>query len=377
MASKGGDFPAWLSGLLGAAALVGIVFGLQAAKGLLVPLLLASFLALVCTGPVRWLERHRVPVPLAVGITVLGLVAPVGLVGGVVGASIGEFTSRLPRYQVNLRESLRALEEELTARGVPVSASEVLAAIDPGATLGLARDLLTTVTGVFGNSFLILFTLIFMLAEACYFPQKLELAFPQAEATLARLERFHRDMNRYLALKSLVSLLTGLTVWIFLAVVGVDFALIWGLVAFLLNYIPNIGSFIAAIPAVLVTYLQLGVGSALLVVTGYAVINVVLGNGLEPRVMGEGMGLSTFVVVLSLVFWGWVLGPAGMLLAVPLTMALRFALESAETTRPLAILLASTSRVRELPARLPKTVGPPPEEETTSELKERPEEKLV
>ena len=120
---------------------------------------------------------------------------------------------------------------------------------------------------------------------------------------------------------------------------GLDFPLLWGLLAFLLNYIPNIGSIIAAVPAVLLALVQIGPGRAIVIAGGYVAINLLIGNLIEPRVMGQGLGLSTLVVFLSLIFWGWVLGPVGMLLSVPLTMTLVMALESQEDTRRYALIL--------------------------------------
>ena len=139
--------------------------------------------------------------------------------------------------------------------------------------------------------------------------------------------------------------ITGIAIGIWLAILGVNHAFLWGLFAFLLNYVPNIGSIIAAIPAVLLALIQLGLGSAILVGIGYLVVNVVVGSIIEPKYMGKGLGLSTLVVFLSLVFWGWVLGPVGMVLSVPLTMVLKIGLESKEDTRWIAVLLGSAPPV--------------------------------
>ena len=156
---------------------------------------------------------------------------------------------------------------------------------------------------------------------------------------MGRFRGFIESFNRYLALKTLFSLATGVVIGIWLAVLGVDFALLWGLLAFLLNFVPNIGSIIAAIPAIFLAFIQLGWGPALLTCLGYIVVNVVFGSILEPKFMGRRLGLSTLVVFLSLVFWGWVLGPVGMVLSVPLTMIVKIAMESNEDTRWIAILL--------------------------------------
>jgi predicted PurR-regulated permease PerM len=134
---------------------------------------------------------------------------------------------------------------------------------------------------------------------------------------------------------------TGLTAWIITSTIGLDFALLWGMLAFLLNYVPTIGSIIAAVPAVLLALVQLGVGEATATAIGYVAINVVFGVILEPRWMGYGVGISPLVVFTGLIFWGWVFGPVGMLLSVPLTMTLKLALESDNRTRWIAILLGS------------------------------------
>ncbi|MEE2775215.1 MAG: AI-2E family transporter [Acidobacteriota bacterium] len=331
--------PSWLVAVVSAAATVGVVFGLQAARSLLVPLLLALFLAILASTPVRWLRSVHVPEWIAVALVVLGIFGVVLLVAGLVGTSIAELTRRIPQYQDRLRSDFASVEQRLTEAGM--SSGEILDMVDPSAALGLAGNVLTGVTGVFGGGFLIFFALVFMLLEASRFPDKLYYAFRGSEETLAHFGRLSWVLNRYLGLKTLTSALTGVAIFLFLSIIGLDFALLWATVAFLFNYIPNIGSVIASVPAVLIAYLQLGPATAIGVAVGYLAVNVSVGNLLEPRVMGEGMGLSTLVVFLSLLFWGFVFGPVGMLLSVPLTMSVKLALESADATRDWATLLAA------------------------------------
>jgi predicted PurR-regulated permease PerM len=150
-----------------------------------------------------------------------------------------------------------------------------------------------------------------------------------------------REVRHYLAIKTWISLATGFLVTVFLVSIGLDYAILWGVLAFMLNYIPTLGSIIAAVPAILLAYIQLGGGWAVGVTAGYLAVNLIMGNLIEPRVMGQGLGLSTLVVFLSLLFWGWVLGPVGMVLSVPLTVTLRIALESRQETRWIAVLLGS------------------------------------
>ncbi|MFC1830105.1 AI-2E family transporter [Thermodesulfobacteriota bacterium] len=198
---------------------------------------------------------------------------------------------------------------------------------------------------VLTNGFLIIMTVIFMLLEASGMPAKLYAITGGSADSLANYHKFIDNVKQYMAIKTAVSLITGVLVTILLTIVGVDFPMLWGLLAFLLNYVPNIGSIIAAIPAVLLATIQLGLAKAGITAAVYLVINIVMGNIVEPRFMGRGLGLSTLIVFLSLLFWGWVLGPVGMLLSVLLTMTAKIALDSREETRWLSILLGP-----ELPA---------------------------
>ena len=159
------------------------------------------------------------------------------------------------------------------------------------------------------------------------------------------MRAFSQHAKRYLVIKTLISAATGLVIWLWLLILGVDYPVLWGTLSFLLNYVPNIGAIIAALPVALLALVQLGVGSALLTVLGFAVVHIVVGNIIEPKLMGKGLSLSTLVVFLSMVFWGWVLGPIGMILSVPMTSLVKIALESYEGTRGLAIMLGSDTEI--------------------------------
>ena len=160
---------------------------------------------------------------------------------------------------------------------------------------------------------------------------------PQAE--FPQFKKFIGDINHYLLIKTGVSVTTGILIGIWMSILGVDFPVLWGFLAFLLNYVPNIGVVIAAVPAVILALIQYGFGQAALVAGGYLAVNFIIGTIVEPKIVGRGVGLSTLVVFLSLIFWGSLLGLIGMVLCVPFTMTLKFALESNEQTRWIAILL--------------------------------------
>jgi AI-2 transport protein TqsA len=193
--------------------------------------------------------------------------------------------------------------------------------------------------GVLTNTFLILFSVIFILLEASDFPEKLKRALGSKTLALEHFQKFSDSVQRYLLIKTLVSMGTGMIVGTMLAWIGVDYAILWAVIAFLLNFIPNIGSIIAAVPPMLIALIQLGPMSSMLVAGLFVVTNVLFGNVIEPRYMGRSLGLSTLVVFVSLVFWGWIFGPVGMLLSIPLTMMVKIALENSQRNRWLAILL--------------------------------------
>jgi predicted PurR-regulated permease PerM len=258
-----------------------------------------------------------------------------------VGTSLNDFLSALPVYQERLSEKSAAMLLRLRSLGLEVSDQGLIGYFDPANAFDIVAKALTRLSGLLTNIFMILLTVVFILFEASAFPRKLYSALNNPEESFDRFSKFRESVNRYLALKTLFSALTGIAIWIWLTVLGVDYSLLWGLVAFLLNYVPNIGSIIAAIPAVLLAMIQLGTSSALLTCLGYVLVNVVIGSVIEPKFMGRGLGLSSLVVFISLVFWGWVLGPVGMVLSVPLTMIVKIALESNEDTRWIAIVLAS------------------------------------
>ena len=154
------------------------------------------------------------------------------------------------------------------------------------------------------------------------------------------LKVFGEKLRRYMSMKTVISMVTGLIIGVSLWLIGVDYPVLWGVLAFMLNFVPNIGSIIAAVPAVMLTLVQLGVAPALLVAAVYVTVNVIIGSIVEPKYMGKGLGLSTLVVFVSLVFWGWVLGPVGMLLSVPLTITVKLALDSRPETQWLGHLFA-------------------------------------
>lgn len=324
------------------AAVVVIIFGMQMAKVLLVPFLIAAFLALISVRPMLWLQQKRLPNFLAALAIVSAMALILAVIGAILGSSIADFTAALPEYQARLDVIVDgAVNFFLKHVGGDQSMDSLADMVDPGWAMGLVAAILNSLKDVLTNMFLIIFMMIFMLLEASSFGTKVEAAFGRSANSLERPRVFLQNLGRYLGIKTVVSAATGLCVGILTWSIGLDFPLLWAMLAFLLNYIPTIGSIIAAVPAILLALVQLGPGAAGATAMGFAAINVVFGNVIEPRMMGYGVGISPLVVFVGLVFWGWVFGPVGMLLSVPLTMALKLALESDERTRWIAIFIGS------------------------------------
>ena len=327
--------------LLVLAAFIVVVAGMKAAEQLLVPFLLSLFIAVICSPPLVWLKQKGLPNSLAI-IAIIALVVIVGIsIGAIVGSSITSFKNDLPEYQARLALLSTGLFVKLNELGINVDLTQLKQSFNPAAALSLAGSTIASFGNIMTNAMLILLTVVFILAEEVGFADKICLADKNSEQTLAAVSHFTNSVNRYMAIKTGLSLVTGLLIMVWLWVQKVDYFVLWGLLAFLLNFVPTLGSILAAVPAVLLALVQLGVGDAAITGLGFVLVNFVIGNLIEPRIMGRGLDLSALVVFLSLVFWGWVLGPIGMLLSIPLTMMVKIALESFEDTRWLAIMLGS------------------------------------
>lgn len=336
--------------LLGSAALVIVIGGLKMAAPMVVPLLLSAMLAIVLMPSLNWMTRRRVPLVVAMVLLSIGLVLIWLPLAAILGAAFDDLAEAFPGYQRRAQEMLSATTAWLGAQGINNAGASIQELFDPEAALGFVRQVGAGIGTALANFFLILLTVVFILLEASGFPRKLRAALGNRSDVQNTFREFSERLQTYLRIKTLVSLLTGGAIAIWLWLVGLDFPLLWGVLAFLLNYVPNIGSIVAAVPAVLLAIVALDPTGVALVLAGFVVVNMVFGNMLEPKMMGTGLGLSTLVVFISLVFWGWVLGPVGMLLSGPLTMAVKIAVESDARTRWLAVLLGPGLDTDEHPA---------------------------
>jgi AI-2 transport protein TqsA len=327
---------------LGLASFIIIVAGMKAAAVIIVPFLLSAFIAILCAPLINSLKVRGMHMWLAL-TTVVILVALAGtVVISILGSSIHNFSTQLPEYQARLQEQINLLSAWLNAHGIDWYGEELRQYINPSLALGFVGRVFNGLGNLLANGFLIFLTVMFLLIEGVALKDKMKIITGKASNEEAQqTAAFLQSVNKYMAIKSMTSLGTGVMISLWMWLLGVEYALLWGLLAFLLNYIPNIGSIIAAIPAVLLALVTGGPVVAIWVVAGYLTVNMLVGNIIEPKFLGERLGLSTLVVFLSLVFWGWVLGTTGMFLSVPLTMVLKLGLEMRPETQWIAVLLGS------------------------------------
>lgn len=327
--------------LINLAAFIVLVAGIMAAKSILIPFLLASFLAIICAPPLYWLRKKNIPSILSILLLVLIIILVETVVATLITSSAVEFSRAMPLYQERIHTMIKTVILWLDTHGIEVTEKIVMDQFDPGKLMRLAGNMLNNLFGMLTNTFMIILTFVFILLEASGFGAKLKAVAGTPDASMEKYSLIIQGVNRYLALKTTTSLATAVLVTLGLQSIGIDFALMWGVFAFFFNFVPTIGSIIAAVPPVLLALVQLGPGAATMTAGLYLAINIGIGNILEPRIMGSGVGLSPLVIFISMTFWGWVLGPVGMLLSVPLTMTVKIAMGYNEKTRHIALLLGS------------------------------------
>ncbi len=313
-----------------------------------IPFSLALLLCYALGIPLELLRRYRLPKFFRILLVICFLSAFGYLLGRLLIVNVREFYSQLPVFE----EKFWGYVDNVLV-WLDVSRAQVRESYDAFiATLGGADfKSLGGIAGLMGSSFFsflgnmtwVILFIIFILAEKEDFAKKVIKAFGRedSESIIAAGERINKAVQDYLGLKTLISLITGILVSATLYLFATPFALLWGVLAFFLNFIPNIGSLIAVVPPVAITLFHCGSLSRTLGVCGaLVVIQMVVGNYVEPKVMGKGLNLSPITVLFALLFWGWMWGIPGMLLSVPLTAAMKIAFEQLESTRPVALLMA-------------------------------------
>ncbi|QGM80325.1 AI-2E family transporter [Otariodibacter oris] len=337
--------------LLTIAAIVIILAGIKMATEIVIPFLLSLFIAIICSPIVKSMTDRKIPLWLAIALLFVLFAIGFTFLSGLINSTIKEFTASIPSYKILLSERISLLLDFAKQWNIPIDISEdsIMNELDPSRIMNFVSRLLLSFSGVVTDIFVLLLVVVFMLFEAPTAKHRLAVALSGNEDTELKENNINRVLEgviSYLGVKTIVSLLTAACIWVMLVLLDVQYAVLWATLSFLLNYIPNIGSILAGVPIIVQALLLNGFSIGFGVAIGIILINMVIGNVLEPKMMGRKLGLSTLVVFLSLLFWGWILGTVGMLLSVPLTMALKIALESSTTTVRYALLLGDVSEER-------------------------------
>ena len=342
------------------AAFVVVSAGMREASEIIVPFLAAIFVAVVTLPPTALLVRMGLPRwASALIVFLIVLLVAIGTTTAIATAATS-FASELPLYEEMLRSKLKEWVLWLQAKGVDVTLDQIDDILDPSVFFPYIRAALSSLVGLLQSTFFVLLTVVFILMEATVIPSKIKAIANRPDEDLSRWRKVLKDLQAYLVVKTFTSLTTGILAGFGCLALGVPYPLIFGLIAFVLNYVPALGSIIAAIPAIILALLLNGWVNAMLVLGLYLAINVSIGNLLEPQIMGRRMGLSPLVVFFSLVFWGFILGPVGMFLSVPLTMIVKILLEGTEDLRWLGVILGPGSSAAIQAARIQGNKDDPP-----------------
>jgi len=321
---------------------IAVLFAVRAAADILAPFLLAIVIAVLVQSTVSWLRGRGLPTWTA--LVVVGGMLAVVLVGLalLIDTGLDNLSAELPRLRQAMAAQLETVEAGLASLGFPQIQAGARLQQAANASGSIATSLLEEIGSIASSVLLVVFYVLFLLLESTVLPSKLETAFGAASPVSERLGRILASVQSYLVVQTALSALVGALVTVTLWLIGVDYALLWGVLAFLLNYVPNFGPILAAIPAVVMAFIQFGPGAqVLLTILAYVAIFIVVGSLLYPRVMGNRVGLSPLVVLVAMILWGWLLGPVGLILSVPLVAAVKIVADAYAPARWLAILLGN------------------------------------
>ncbi len=318
--------------------LVILIAGLKAGSSIIVPLLMAFFWFLLFLPLINKLRSFGIPdiftTLIVFGITLIIII----VVGTFLIASAQDLIVNLPIYQEKYHEFIPKITGFFDRFGISLQKSYIVNLFDPIKIINYMAIFLKSMGDIMTNGLLTLIVVLFLFLESSLLSKKI-LYLTSEEGIEKKIELFLHNVNTYFLTKTVTSAITGFLIYAILIVFGLDYALLFAFLAFLLNYIPNIGSILAAIPAILFSLLQLTIIDTTFIMTGYLVVNNVIGNLLEPKLLSKGVGLSTLSVFLSMVFWGWILGPVGMFLSVPLTIIIKMACEYSQRWKWVSIVL--------------------------------------
>lgn len=362
-------------GLVALAAAVIIFWGLRSLAFILAPLAMAMVITIAILPLPGWFVKKGVKPGLALILTILAVVGVLALVAFVTIGSIGKLAGFLPSYAANLSQQTSAVEPSGTtgpslasllgisapitvttaiqastaltstaSSGLPqalagLNLSSLPSLVSPSQVSGVASAIVVAAVKGVAQLFVVLFIFAFMLSAAFSLRDKSIAGFGADNPLMANVQQFTTDVRQYVNILTVINFLVAIGDTIILALLGIPFAVLWGILAFFMGYIPSIGWWISLIPPFLIAWGQYGIGTAVIVLVAYVLINGGVQNIVQPRMMGKGLQISPLVVFISVIFWATVLGGMGALIAVPMTMIVMKFLDSFESTRWIVALM--------------------------------------
>ena len=332
------------------ASFVVIIAGVKMASQVVVILFLAIFISSIFSTLLKVLQKKHIPRLFSYFIILL-IVSGIGvMLAYVINISLNDFLTNLPTYEEKLKNTILNLLHFAQDSGIQIDKAKIMGALNFNSFFGFTTNIIGSIGTFLSKFLLVVIGVAFILAESKSFQTKLRVIFRNNAKKLEHFNLFSFNIQKYFVVKSFTSFLTGFIITIVLTLFGVDYPVLWGVIAMLFNFVPVVGSIIASIPAVLLTFMNLDINTTIWVIVLYVIINISISNILEPKLMGKELGLSPLVIFFSLIFRGYILGIVGMFLAVPITMTLKIAFDSNTSTHWLGILMSDLSR-KKLKAR--------------------------
>jgi predicted PurR-regulated permease PerM len=330
--------------LITGAASIAILAGMRAASAIIGPVVIALVITIAWSPGSEWLRKRGWRPTFAALTGILFAVAIIALLVALVWTSLIQLQDKLPEYQPRIAALQAVIQQKLA--DLPFDTTRLFSSdvLKPASIVGYAVKLIRNLTQTAGNLVLLVLLMAFMMLEAIRYPEKLHHAFHSSPEVVERFNRFGDKIRSYVSLNALFGLIAAIINTMILLALGVDFAVLWGVLSFLLSFIPNVGFLISLTPPALLALVEHGFGRAIAVVVAYVVVNSITDNIIKPRFVGATLDLSPIVVVISLLFWAWLLGPMGALVAVPLSLAVKFLFESFDESKWLAILMSDATK---------------------------------
>ncbi len=321
-----------------------IVAGLSLGASIILPFLMAFFLFIIFLPLVKKLDEFGLSNGISTFFVLTIIVISIMILVDFLTNSTQDFMINIPMYQVKFQQSIPNIIDFFKQYNISLNLENLISLIEPMNILSYSTIIFTNMGNIVVNIFLTLLLLMFLLLESSIIFDK-AIYFTKTQNKKDKLEQFVNSINRYFVIKTFTSALTGFLIWGLLEYYNLEYALFFAVLAFLLNYIPSIGAFIAGFPPLFVAVLQLSVVDSVSIAIGYLVINVFIGSFLDPKIMGKDLGLSTFIVFISMVIWGWILGPIGMFLAVPLTIVIKIICEDSDNYHWVSVILQDKQKI--------------------------------